>query len=67
MLKQHILDLERIALSRENAMEQYVKQAKVRKRKFNASLALKNIAEGSLVLCYNNRFDYNKSDRFAPH
>ena len=57
MLKQHLLDLERLALSREDAMEHYAKQAKERKRKFNANLAPKNITEGSLILHYNNRFD----------
>ena len=67
MLKQHVLDLERLALSREDAMEHYAKQAEERKRKFNANLAPKNITEGSLILCYNNRFDYNKSDRFVPN
>ena len=67
MLKQCLLYLERLALSREDAMEHYAKQAKERKRKFNANLAPKDIIEGSLVLCYNNKFDYNKSDRFVPH
>ena len=67
MLKQCLLDLERLALSREDAMEHYAKQAEERKRKFNANSAPKNITKGSLVLRYNNRFDYNKSDRFVPH
>ena len=67
MLNQHLLDLERLALSREDAMEHYAKQAKERKRKFNASSTPDNITEGSLILHDNNRFDYNKSDRFVPH
>ena len=67
MLKQPLLDLESLALSREDVMEHYAKQAEERKRKFNANLAPKNITEGSLVLFYKNRFDYNKSDRFVPH
>ena len=67
LLKLCILDLERLALSREDAMEHYAKQAKERKRKFIANLAPENIAKGSLVLCYNNKFDYNKSDMFVPH
>ncbi len=66
-MKQRLLDLEKLALSREDAMEHYAKQFEERKRKFNANLAPKNITEGSLVLCYNNRFDYNKSDKFVPH
>ena len=67
MLKQCLLDLERLALSRKDAMEHYAKQAEERKRKFNANLTPKNIIDGSLILHYNNRFDYNKSDKFVPH
>ena len=48
-------------------MEHYAKQAEERKGKFITSLTPKNIIEGSLVLRYNNRFDYNKSDKFVPH
>ena len=65
-LKQCLLDLERLALSREEAMQHYAKHAEGRK-KFNERLTPKSIAEGSLVLRYNNRFDYNKSDKFVPH
>ena len=67
MLQQRLLDLERLALSREDAMEHYAKQAEMRKEKFNANLTPKSIKEGSLILRYNNRFDYNKSDKFVPH
>ena len=67
LLKLCILDLERLALSRDDAMEHYAKQAEERKKKFNANLPPKNITEGSLVLRYSNRFDYNKGDKFAPH
>ena len=67
LLKLHILDLERLALSREDAMEQYAKQVEERKKRFNANFPPKNITKGSLVLHYNNKFDYNKSDRFVPH
>ena len=67
MLKQCLLDLERLALSREDAMEHYAEQANERKRRFNVNLAPNNITKGSLVLRYNNRFDYNKSDKFVPH
>ena len=28
---------------------------------------MKEIKEGSLVLRYDNCFDYNKSDKFSPH
>ena len=66
-LKQRLLDLESLALIREEAMEHYAKQAEEIKKKFNANLAPKSIKEGALVLRYNNRFDYNKSDKFVPH
>ena len=66
-LKQRLLDLERLALSREDAMIYYAKQAEERKRRFNAKLAPRDIKEGSLILRYNNRSDYNKSDKLVPH
>lgn len=48
-------------------MQHYAKQAEERKKKFNAKLALKDIKDGSLILRYNNTFDYNKSDKFVLH
>ena len=57
-LKGRILDLEKLALSREDAMEYYAKKADKRKIKFNEKLVVKEIKEGSLVLRYDNRFDY---------
>ena len=45
-----ILDLERLALSRDDAMEHYAKQAEERQKKFNANLPPKNITKGSLLL-----------------
>ena len=63
-LKQHILDLEKLTLNREVAMKHYVEEADKRRIKFNKKLAVKEIKEGSLVLRYDNRFDYNKSDKF---
>ena len=66
-MKERLLDLERLALSREEAMQHYARQAEERKKKFNANLVPRNIKKGSLVLRYNNRFDYNKSDKFVPH
>ena len=44
-------------------MEYYAKQADKRRLKFNKKLTSKSIKEGSLVLRYNNRFDYNKGDK----
>ena len=66
-LRQRIHDLEKFTLSREAAMEYYAKQADKRRLKFNKKLTSKSIKEGSLVLRYNNRFDYNKGDKFVPH
>ena len=43
MLKKSLLDLERLALSREDAIEHSAKQDKERKKKFNANLAPKDI------------------------
>ena len=67
MLKQGILDLERLVLSREDSMGYYAKQVEERNKKLNVSLSPKSIMKGSLVLHYNNRFDYNKSDKFVRH
>ena len=66
-LRKRILDLERLTLNREDAMAHYAEQAEKRRKKFNAKLATKSIKEGSLVLRYDNRFDYNKGDKFIPH
>ena len=67
VLKERLLDLERLAINREEATQYYAKHAEVRKEKFNQKLAPKGIKKGSLILRYNNRFDYNKSDKFVPH
>ena len=66
-VKEHLLDLERLALNREEATQYYAKHAEARKEKFNQKLAPKSIKKGSLVLRYNNRLNYNKSDKFVPH
>ena len=55
--KQRILDLEKLTLNREAAMEHYVEEADKRRIKFNKKLAVKEIKEGSLVLRYDNLFD----------
>ena len=66
-LKQCILDLEKLTLNREATMEHYAEEDDKRRIKFSKKLAVKEIKEGSLVLRYDNRFDYNKSDKFSPH
>ena len=50
-LKHRILDLEKLTLDREAAMEHYAEEeADKRRSKFNKKLAVKEIKEGSLVL-----------------
>ena len=66
-MKERLLDLERLALNREEAIQYYARQAEARRKMFNKKLAPKEIKEGSLVLRYNNKFDYNESDKFVPH
>ena len=61
------MDLERLALNREEATQYYAGHAEAGRKRFNRRLAPKGIKKGSLVLRYNNRFDYNKSDKFVPH
>ena len=48
-LKHRILDLEKLTLNREAAMEHYAEEADKRRIKFNRKLAVKEIKEGSLV------------------
>ena len=47
-------------------MEHYVEEADKRRSKFNKKIVVKDIKEGSLVLRYDNRFNYNKGDEFLP-
>ncbi|MCO5604734.1 hypothetical protein L7F22_058904 [Adiantum nelumboides] len=63
-LKQRILDLERLELDREMAVEHYATQAKRRRQKFNEGLKDKELKRGMLVLRYNNRFDTRKDKKF---
>ncbi|MCO5612825.1 hypothetical protein L7F22_067096 [Adiantum nelumboides] len=63
-LKQRILDLERLELDREMAVEHYAIQAKRRRQKFNEGLKDKELKRGMLVLRYNNRFDTRKNKKF---
>ncbi|MCO5580783.1 hypothetical protein L7F22_034654 [Adiantum nelumboides] len=80
-LKQRILDLERleldremaiehyatqVELDREMAIEHYATQAERRRQKFNEGLKDKELKRGMLVLCYDNRFDTRKDKKFMP-
>ncbi|MCO5598922.1 hypothetical protein L7F22_053021 [Adiantum nelumboides] len=65
-LKQRILDLERLELDREMAIEHYATQAERRRQKFNEGLKDKELKRGMLVLRYNNRFDTRKDKKFMP-
>ena len=63
-LKQRILDLERLELDREEAINFYASQAECRRQKFNEKLVDKELKEGMLVLRYDNRFDNRKDGKF---
>ena len=63
-LKERILQLERLQLDREQAMDYYPQQAKKRREKFNKKLKAKNLKEGQHVLRYDNQFDHRKDDQF---
>ena len=64
-LEERILDLERLELDREAAVQHYSMQAEKRRKEFNKKLASKNIREGSLVLRYDNRFDNRKDAKLV--
>ncbi|MCO5592446.1 hypothetical protein L7F22_046448 [Adiantum nelumboides] len=63
-LKQRILDLDRLELDREMAVEHYATQAERRRQKFNEGLKDKDLKRGMLVLRYDNRFDTRKDKKF---
>lgn len=63
-LKNRILDLERLELNREEAINYYAAQAEHRRRKFNTKIRDKKLEKGSLVLRYDNRFDNRKDGKF---
>ncbi|MCO5611156.1 hypothetical protein L7F22_065406 [Adiantum nelumboides] len=65
-LKQRILDLERLELDQEMAIEHYATQVECRRQKFNEGLKDKELKRGMLVLRYNNRFDTRKDTKFMP-
>ncbi|MCO5600690.1 hypothetical protein L7F22_054805 [Adiantum nelumboides] len=65
-LKQRILDLERLEIDREMAVEHYATQAERRRQNFNEGLKDKELKRGMLVLCYDNRFDTRKDKKFMP-
>ncbi|MCO5577618.1 hypothetical protein L7F22_031449 [Adiantum nelumboides] len=71
-LKQRILDLERLELDWEMAIEHYATQAEKHRQKFNEGLKDKELKRGMLVLRYDNRFDTRKNKKFmsrwkGPH
>ena len=65
-LRNHILDLERLQLDREEAIAHYAAQAEQRRLKFNEGLSAKGLKRGMLVLRYDNRFDTRKDKKFMP-
>ena len=65
-LRNHILDLERLQLDREEAISHYAAQAEKRRLMFNKGLKAKGLKRGMLVLRYDNRFDNRKDKKFMP-
>ncbi|MCO5548920.1 hypothetical protein L7F22_002383 [Adiantum nelumboides] len=63
-LKQRILDLEKLDLDGEMAIEHYAMQAEQRRHKFNEGFKDKELKRGMLVLRYDNRFDTRKDKKF---
>lgn len=63
-VQQRLMDLERLQLDREEAINHYSQEAEKRREKFNKKLASKDIKKGSLVLRYDNRFDTRKDGKF---
>ena len=54
-LKERILQLERLQLDKEQAMDYYRQQAEKRREKFNKKLKAKNLEEGQQVLRYDKK------------
>ena len=59
-IEERILDLEKLELDREVAIQHYSMQVEKRRHEFNQKVSNKNIGKGSLVLRYDNRFDNRK-------
>ena len=66
-VQQRLMDLERLQLDREEAINHYSQEAEKRREKLNKKLASKDIKKGSLVLRYDNRFDTRKDGKFLYH
>lgn len=62
--KSRILDLQRLELDREKAVEHYAREAEKRRLQFNDKVTNKGIGKGALVLRYDNRFDYRHDGKF---
>lgn len=62
--KSRILDLQRLELDREKAVEHYAREAERRRLQFNDKVTNKGIGKGALVLRYDNRFDYRHDGKF---
>ena len=63
-LKQRILDLQRLELDREAAMDYYIKQAIQQRDKINKKRKEKELEEGMMVLRYDNRLDNEHGAKF---
>ena len=66
-LKQRILDLQRLELDREVAMDYYIKQDIQQHDKINKKRKEKDLEEGMIVLRYDNRLDNEHGAKFQKH
>lgn len=62
--QQRLLDLQKLEIDREEAINHYIKEAEGRRKKFNEGLKDKGWLEGALVLRYDNRLDNRKDKKF---
>ncbi|MCO5551288.1 hypothetical protein L7F22_004787 [Adiantum nelumboides] len=63
-LEQRILDLQRLELDREAAIDYYITQANKKREQFNSKVKEKKLEEGMLVMRYDSRLDLSHSKKF---
>ncbi|MCO5570300.1 hypothetical protein L7F22_024018 [Adiantum nelumboides] len=63
-LEQRILDLQRLELDREAAIDYYITKANKKREQFNNKVKEKKLEEGMLVMRYDSRLDLSHSKKF---
>ncbi|MCO5614443.1 hypothetical protein L7F22_068725 [Adiantum nelumboides] len=63
-LEQRILDLQRLELDREAAIDYYITQANKKREEFNNKVKEKKLEEGKLVMRYDSRLDLSHNKKF---